>query len=378
MKFTTEKHWCPVSTFSYFHGKPFLGKPATITFDEKIMDQIQTVVWQFFCASLGRSLCHGNKHHGIDPNMSNSGHHDSSTHLHLSYKIHSSKDFSCSMKFTTEKHWCPVSTFSYFHGKAFLGKPATITFDEKIMDQIQTVVWQFFCVSLRRSLCHGNKHHGIDPNMSSSGHHDCSRKPVFPLHSCLSLQSCNVLAHQFADSRSCNMLTHGILYSTSACHSGLLEWRADGVAESKVDQRLSKCTAQLLPLNLMNQMCLSNSDFNVQSVSYNSAQSPTNWESIHGKAPSIFCRLSSHKWYSSNAASLTKIEQYRSSAQGSFLQIKSSKAARNDMKWYEMQGFFTKIIWHDMKGCESIWKDVQRKFGCQSSELRSFKITTIK
>ena len=211
-KFTTEKHWCPVSTFSYFHGKAFLGKPATITFGEKknvswikfrllydnsfapalggacamgtntmaliqtcqiqaimtvphistfhikfiraktsvalwnsrqkntdvrcllfpifIMDQIQTVVWQFFCASLGRSLCHGNEHHGIDPNMSNSGHHDSSTHLHPSYKIHSSKDFSCSMKFTTEKHWCPVSTFSYFHRKAFLGKPATITFGE--------------------------------------------------------------------------------------------------------------------------------------------------------------------------------------------------------------------------------------------------------
>ena len=84
------------------------------------------------------------------------------------------------------------------------------------------------------------------------------------------------------------------------------------------------------------------------------------------------------KWYSSNAASLTKIEQYRSSAQGSFLQIKSSKPARNDMKWYEMQGFFTKKIWNDMKGCKRIWKDIQRKLGCQSSELRSFKITTIK
>ena len=120
--------------------------------------------------------------------------------------------------------------------------------------------------------------------MSNSGHHDCSRKPVFPLHSCLSLQSFHVLAHQFADSRSCNMLTHGILYSTSACHSGSV-CRADRVAESKV---------QLLPLNLMNRMCLSNSDFNVQSVSYNSAQSPTNWESIHGKDPSIRCRLSSH------------------------------------------------------------------------------------
>ena len=29
------------------------------------------------------------------------------------------------------------------------------------------------------SLSHCNKHNGIDPNMSNSGHHDCSRKPVF-------------------------------------------------------------------------------------------------------------------------------------------------------------------------------------------------------
>ena len=54
--------------------------------------------------------------------------------LHLSISIHFSNSFGCSMKFflglalgasyvactTTEKHWCPVSTFSYFHGKAFL------------------------------------------------------------------------------------------------------------------------------------------------------------------------------------------------------------------------------------------------------------------
>ena len=31
---------------------------------------------------------------------------------------------------TKEKHWCPTSTFSYFHRKGFLGKPATITFGE--------------------------------------------------------------------------------------------------------------------------------------------------------------------------------------------------------------------------------------------------------
>ena len=34
---------------------------------------------------------------------------------------------------TTEKHWCPVSTFSYFRGKAFLGKPVKITFIETRM-----------------------------------------------------------------------------------------------------------------------------------------------------------------------------------------------------------------------------------------------------
>ena len=55
---------------------------------------------------------------------------------------------------------------------------------------------------------------------------------------------------------------------------------------------MPKCTAQLHSLNLVNRMCLSKSDFDVQSVGYKSAQSPTNWESIHGKVPSILCWLS--------------------------------------------------------------------------------------
>ena len=46
------------------------------------------------------------------------------------------------------------TTFSYFRGKAFLGKPA-------------------------RCLCHGNEHRGTDPNTSNSGHHDSSRNAVF-------------------------------------------------------------------------------------------------------------------------------------------------------------------------------------------------------
>ena len=40
-------------------------------------------------------------------------------------------------------------------------------------------------------------------------------------------------------------------------------------------------------------LCLSNPDSAVQSAGYNSAQSPTNWEEIHGKDPSIFDRPSS-------------------------------------------------------------------------------------
>ena len=40
-------------------------------------------------------------------------------------------------------------------------------------------------------------------------------------------------------------------------------------------------------------MCLSNSDVEVQSAGYTSAQSPTNWESIHGKDLSSLRRPSS-------------------------------------------------------------------------------------
>ena len=60
---------------------------------------------------------------------------------------------------------------------------------------------------------------------------------------------------------------------------------------------LAKCAAQLPSLNLLNRLCLSNSDADVQSVGYNSAQSPTNWQLIHGKDPSILCWLSSRLFH---------------------------------------------------------------------------------
>ena len=59
------------------------------------------------------------------------------------------------------------------------------------MCQIWTVQ-QFFCASLGRSLCHGNQHHGIDPNISS--HHDCATKAVF-LCTADKLQCWPMLAH---------------------------------------------------------------------------------------------------------------------------------------------------------------------------------------
>ena len=46
-------------------------------------------------------------------------------------------------------------------------------------------------------------------------------------------------------------------------------------------------------LCIVNRMFFSNSDIEVQSAGYNSAQSPTNWASIHGKDPGFLCRASS-------------------------------------------------------------------------------------
>ena len=41
------------------------------------------------------------------------------------------------------------------------------------------------------SFCHGNKHHGIDPNILTSGHHDCSTKTIYHC-TAVNLQSCHM------------------------------------------------------------------------------------------------------------------------------------------------------------------------------------------
>ena len=60
------------------------------------------------------------------------------------------------------------------------------------------------------------------------------------------------------------------------------------------------------------------------------------------------------KWYNSDAASLTKIEHYPLSAWRPFFQIKSTKAARNDMKpspkWY-----LESLSWCGSSLHKSIW-----------------------
>ena len=200
------------------------------------MDQIQTVVWQFFCAGLGSSLCHGeptpwhwSKHVKFRPSwlfltgclctadkLKNVDHHHQQQHQHGQpsppFIQHSlSNSFRCSISFflglalgascvastTTEKHWCPVSTFSYCRGKAFLGKPATITFGEN-KDQswikFRLLYDNTFAPALGAACAMGNQHHGIDPNVSNSGHHDCSTQAVF-LCTAVKLQSCHMLAH---------------------------------------------------------------------------------------------------------------------------------------------------------------------------------------
>ena len=78
-----------------------------------------------------------------------------------------------------------MSTKASFCGKAFLINLQKIAFGEnKDVNSSIKFIQQFFCASLGRSLCHGNEHQGIDPNILSSGHHDCSTKAVFSLHSC--------------------------------------------------------------------------------------------------------------------------------------------------------------------------------------------------
>ena len=201
------------------------------------------------------------------------------------------------------------------------------------------------------SFCHGKKHHGIDPNILTSGHHDCSTKTIY-LCTAVELQSCHMSGRQkpLLTLETIQHLRFPVVFWTfgffgiMGYRSGILRLeflaflsairidktiekkgnRESGIAfeishpfagfwhlmtgdimnqtsEVLTDAHMlahgtqhtgpsprSKCTAQLPCLNLVNGMFFSNSDSAVQSAGYNSAQSPTNWESTHGD-PSVLC-----------------------------------------------------------------------------------------
>ena len=171
---TTEKHWCPVSTFSYFHGKAFLGKPATITFGENkdvnSWIKFRLLYDKSFAPALGGACAMGTNTMALiqmcqiqaimtvperlslsaqlsNCNLATCWHieliilglliqYSFEHRLQLFYQVFSIENnpwaglgqilaVACA---NTEKHWCPQRPASC--GKAFLRKPATITFGE--------------------------------------------------------------------------------------------------------------------------------------------------------------------------------------------------------------------------------------------------------
>ena len=155
------------------------------------------------------SLCHGNVHHGIDPNMSNSGHHDCSkkavflcTAVKLAILPHVGTLNSAYWAFSTFQSafiWAIALYNCSMKFFLFLDWPwanlALLAQRQKSTDVYKGLLpWEGF-PGQTWSLCHGNVHHGIDPNMSNSGHHDCSRKAVFRC-TAVKLQSCHMSTGQ--------------------------------------------------------------------------------------------------------------------------------------------------------------------------------------
>ena len=273
--------------------------------------------------------------------------------LHLSFNIRSCNRFSCSINFfhlkialgqildvacaTTEKHLCPASTFSYFRGKAFLGKPAKVTFvetkDASFFDANcnqschMLVYWtqlsQHTCWAMNEPRASRAQTQQIAKNylFASFGWKVLVRKP-----SKITFRRQQGCCPEKALSFSAQLTTQEVamcwhmlafyiqpfppFIRAMALCQGARGWKRGFLSADTLDKSqeaplpnprsislgnlwLPKCTAQLPSLNLVNRMYLSNSDFDIQSAGYNSAQSPTNWESFHGKDPSILCRLSS-------------------------------------------------------------------------------------
>ena len=137
--------------------------------------------------------------------------------LHLSISIHLRISFSCSMKFFQLKitlglalgeSWPllaqPQKNTDVYKGMLpWEGFPRQTCINHIRLNKDVNFMIKFRCTTILlrqlfgRSFCHGNEHHGIDPNMSNSGHHDCSTKAVF-LCTAVKLQSWPMLALNLA------------------------------------------------------------------------------------------------------------------------------------------------------------------------------------
>ena len=75
---TTEKHSCPVSTFAHFHWKAFPSQTC-INHLRDVNSWVSLDCTTILLRQPWEELVPGDEHHGIDPNMLNSGHRDCST-----------------------------------------------------------------------------------------------------------------------------------------------------------------------------------------------------------------------------------------------------------------------------------------------------------
>ena len=173
------------------------------------MDQIQTVQ-QFFCASLGRSLCRGNKHRGIDPSILSSGHHESWLFHKGCFSLNYCQTAILPHLGTLNSAYWALSTFQssfiwamsfdLWHyevsTKACLSKPAKITFGESkhVNSWIKFGLYNNFAPALGGAFAMGTDTAALIQAYSVQAHHDCSTKAVF-LWTAVKLQSCHILAH---------------------------------------------------------------------------------------------------------------------------------------------------------------------------------------
>ena len=288
IKQVAEKHWClrsvhmPVLAGRFSKGKPAISINLTLGVENK--DEVGkrlwiclvsapltncnvATCWHAELSTLNLLLLWLNIYLSNSFNSSIHVFHSKIDENSLGLALHESWGVACA---TTEKQWCPVSTestFTCFRGKAFLG---SVVAGWPGLDKgtlfIVLHVWKSHTHHLL-SLFYNGDPSGMDANLVDYG-------PTSPN-----------LPDSWAGA-----------WLKVACPADTLNKSRHKPGQQGPNRRsisLAKRTAQLPSLNLVNRMCLSNSDFDVQSVGYKSAQSPTNWESIHGKDPSILCWLSS-------------------------------------------------------------------------------------